>query len=161
MHVSCTWLECEEPVQMETSVSREYLTSKAFPRDTRETFCSTNLYCLIHTFCTLIIYTHITHKCEGELQRENPSKNIWELEIVIPTILYTFVCGISSSPTSPFPYHWEVNSSNTYHTIWECPVRFGCCWETLEEAKDGRYNMELFAGFEKLDKTRFQEALLK
>ena len=46
---------------------------KAFPRDTHETFCSASLYWLIHTFCTLIIYTHITHKCEGELLRENPS----------------------------------------------------------------------------------------
>ena len=66
-------LECEESGQMETAVSREYLASKAFPRDTHETFCSASLYCLIHTFCTLTIYTHITHNCEGELQRENPS----------------------------------------------------------------------------------------
>ena len=161
MHVPCTWLECEESVQMETAVSREYLVGKAFLRDTRETFCSARLYCLIHTFCTLIIYTHITHKCDGELLRENPSKNTWELEIVIPKILYTFVCGISSSPTSPFPYHWEVNNPNTYHTIWEFPVRFWCCCETLEEAKDGRCNMELVAGSGELDKTRFQEALLE
>ena len=31
----------------------------------------------------------------------------------------------------------------------------------MEEAKDGRYNMELVAGFEELDKTRFREALLE
>ena len=116
---------------METAVSHEYLTGKAFPRDTHETFCSASLYCLIHTFCTHNIYTQITHKCEGELLRENPSKNTWELEIVIPTILYTFVCEISSSPTSPFPYHWEVNSPNTYHTLWECPVRFWCYKEAI------------------------------
>ena len=146
---------------METAVSREYLAGKAFPRNTHKTFCSASLYCLIHTFCTLIIYTHITHKCDGELLKGNPSKNTWELEIVIPTILYTFVCGISSSPTSPFPYYWEVNSPNTYHTIWECPVRFWCCWETLEEAKDGRCNMELVVGSRELDKTRFREALLE
>ena len=146
---------------METTVSREYLAGKAFPRDTRETFCFARLCYLIHTFCTLIIYTHITHKCEGELLRENPSKNTWKLEIVIPTILYTFVCGISSSPTSPFPYHWEVNSPNTYHTVWECPVRFWCCWETLKEAKDGRCNMELIVGSGELDKTWFREALLE
>ena len=140
---------------------RGYLARRPYLRDTHETFCSVSLYCLIHTFCTLIIYTHITHKCEGELLRENPSKNTWELEIVIPTILYTFVCGISSSPISPFPYHWEVNSPNTYHTVWECQVRFWCCWETLEEAKDGKYNMELVAGSGELDKTRFREALLE
>ena len=66
-HVPYTWLECEESVQMETAVSRKYLTSKAFPRDTHETFCSISLYCL------LIMYTHITHKWERELLRENPS----------------------------------------------------------------------------------------
>ena len=48
---------------MEAFVSREYLTSKAFPRDTHETFCSASLSSLIHTFCAYTIYTHITHKC--------------------------------------------------------------------------------------------------
>ena len=154
MHVPCTWLECKESIQMETAVSCKYLAGKAFSRDTHETFCSTSLYCMIHTFCILIIYTHITHKCDRELLRENPSKNTWELEIVILTILYTFFCGIFSSPAFPFSYQWEINSPNTYHTFWECPVRFWCCWETLEKAKDGRCNMELIAGWE-LDKTRF------
>ena len=62
MHVPYTWLECEESVQMETAVSREYLAGKAFPRDTRKTFYSARLYYLIHTLCTHTIYTHITHK---------------------------------------------------------------------------------------------------
>ena len=90
---------------METAVSRKYLTDKAFLRDTRETFCSASLSSLIHTFCAYTIYTHITHKYLEVLLRENPSQTTWELEIVIPTILYTFVLGISSSLTSPFPYH--------------------------------------------------------
>ena len=63
MHVPCTWLECEESVQMEIAVSREYLAGKAFPRDTRKTFCFARLYYLIHTLYTHTIYTHITHKC--------------------------------------------------------------------------------------------------
>ena len=58
---------------METAMSREYLAGKAFPQDIRETFCFASLYYLIHTFCTLTIYTHITHKCDGEFLRENPS----------------------------------------------------------------------------------------
>ena len=62
MHVPCTLLECEESVQMETVVSRKYLASKAFPRDTNEIFYSDRWYYLIHTFCTYTIYTHITHK---------------------------------------------------------------------------------------------------
>ena len=84
----------------------------------------------------------------------------WELEIVIPTYLYTFACGFSLTLTSPFPYHWEVDSPNTYHTLSECSVTFWCCLETLEEAKDGRCNMELVARFGEVDKTRFREALL-
>ena len=154
-------METVTPIQMETIVSHEYLAGKAFPWDTRETFCVARLYYLIHTFCTYCIYTHITHKWEGEPLRENSSKNTWELEIVIPTFLYTFVYGISSSPTSPFPYHWEVDSPNIYHTHSECQVIVWCCWEALEEAKDGRYNMELVAGSGELDKTRFREALLE
>ena len=161
MHVPCTWLECKKSVQMDTVVSREYLANKAFPRDTREIFYSARLYYLIHTLCTYTIYTHITHKCKWELLRENPSQITWELEIVIPTIIYTFVLGISSSPTSPFPYHWEVNSSNICHTFWKCPMRFWCCWETLKKAKDGRCNIELVAGSGELDKKRFPVALLE
>ena len=157
----CTWLECEESGQMVAAVSHEYHAGKALPWDTRKTFCSASLSNLIHTFCTHTIYTHITYKWIGKPLRENPNKNTWELEIVLPTILYTFVCGISSSPTSPFPYHWEVDSSNTYHTFWECQVIFWCCWEALEEAKDGRCNMELIVGSGELDKIGFREALLE
>ena len=88
MHVPCTWLECEESGQMEMVVFRECLMGKAFPRDTRETFYFARLSFLIHTFCAYSIYTHITHRCWGVLLRENPSHKSWELEIVIPTILY-------------------------------------------------------------------------
>ena len=153
MHVSCTWLECEELVQMEIAVFRKNLMGKAFPRDTREIFCFTRLCYLIHTFSTHTIYTHITHKCWGVFQRENSNHKPWELEIVIPTILYTITCRFSSTPTSLFLYHWEVNSSNTYHTLSKCQVIFWCCWEVLKEAKNGRYNMVLVAGSGELDKT--------
>ena len=144
---------------MDTTVSCEY--RKAFLRDTRETFCFAKLYYMIQTFCTHTIYTHITHKCLGVILRENPSQSPWELEIVIPTILYIIAYGFSSTPTSPFPYHWEFDSPNTYHTLSECQVIVWCCWEALEEAKDGRCNIELVAGSGELDKTRFWEALLE
>ena len=154
-------LKTEEVSRVAHAVSHEYLEGKVFPRDTRETFCSASLSSLIHTFCAYTIYTHITHKCWVKLLRENPSQTTWELEIVIPTIFYIFVLGIFSLPTAPFPFHWEVDSPNTYHTLWECHVRSWCYWEALEEAKDGRCNMELVAGSEELDKTRFREALLE
>ena len=157
----CTWLECEESVQMETAVFREYLAGKAFLRDTFEIFCFPRLCYLIHTFYAYTIYTHITHKCWGVLLRENPNQTPWELEIVIPTILYTIAYGFSLTSTSPFPYYWEVDNPNTYHTLSECQVSFWCCWEVLKEAKDGRCNMELGAGSGELDKTWFREALLE
>ena len=161
MHVPCIWLECEKSVQMETAVSYEYLAGKAFSRDTCETFCFARLYYLVHTFCIHTIYTHITHKCEGVLLRENPSQTPWKLEIVISTILYIIACGFSSTPISPFPYNWEVDSPNTYHTLSEYQVIVWCYWEALEEAKDGRCNMELVVGSRKLYKTWFREALLE
>ena len=50
--------------------------------------------------------------------------------------------------------HFHIDSLNAYHTLLECQVRFWCCLEALEEAKDGRCNMELVAGFGELDKTK-------
>ena len=111
------------------------LVSKAFPWDTSGTFYFANLSYLIHTISTYTIYTPITHRCWGVLLRENPSHNPWELEIVIPIIFCTIHCGFSSNLTYPFLYPWEVDSPNTYHTHFECQVRFWCCWEALEEAK--------------------------
>ena len=98
---------------METSVFRECLAGKTFPQDTRETFCFAKLSFLIHIFCAYTIYTHIIHRCWEVLLRENLSHKPWELEIVIPTILYINTCGFSSTLTSPFPYHWEVDNPNT------------------------------------------------
>ena len=161
MHMPCTWLECEESKQMETAVYHEYLAGKAFLRDTQEIFCSASLYYLIHTFCTHAMYSHINHNCWRELLRENPSQKPWELEIAIPTYLYTFACGFSSTPTSPFLYHWEVDSPNTYHTLSECHVRIWCCWEVLEEVKDDRCNMELVVGSRELDKTKVRHNLVE
>ena len=121
--------------RMETTGFCECIAGKAFSRDTRETFYFIEFSYLMHTFCTHIIYTPITHICWGVLLRENPSHKPWKLEIVIPIILYTIHCGFSSTPTSQFPYPWEVDSPNTYHTLSECQGRFWCYWEALEEAK--------------------------
>ena len=148
MHVPCTWLECEKSGQMETAVFCECLAGKAFPWDTHETLCFARLSFLIHTFCAYPIYTHITHRFWGVLLRENPSHKPWELEIVIPTILYTFACGFSSTPTSPFPYHWEVDSPNTYHTLSKYSVRFWCYWEELEEARLWQMQLDVLRDLE-------------
>ena len=113
--------------RMETVGFRECFTGKAFLQDTRKTFCFARLALLIYSILTHTIYTPITHICWGVLLRENPSHKPWELEIVIPTILYTITYGISSTPTSLFPYTWEVDSVNTYHTLSEFQVRFCYC----------------------------------
>ena len=107
----------------------------AYSRATRKTVYFTKLSFLIHTICTHTIYTPIIHICWGVLLKENPSNKHWELEIVIPTILYIITYGFSSTPTSPFPYTWEVDSLNTYHTLLECQVWFWWYWEALEETR--------------------------
>ena len=61
---------------METAVSREYLSGKAFLRDTRETFCSASLSSLIHTFCAYTIYTHITHKWKESFWEKTLAKQL-------------------------------------------------------------------------------------
>ena len=61
---------------METVVSRKYLVGKAFPRDTREAFCSASLSSLKYTFCTYTIYTHITHKCEESFWEKTLAKHL-------------------------------------------------------------------------------------
>ena len=121
--------------RIETASFRECLASKAFLWDTHETVYFAILSYLLHYILTHTIYTIITNRCWGVLLRENPSHKLWELEIVIPTILYTIACGFSSTSTSPFPYHWEVDGPNTYHTLSECLVRFWCYWEALKEAR--------------------------
>ena len=121
--------------RIETAGFHECLASKAFSWDICETFCFAKLSFLIHSILTHTIYTPITHICWGVLLRENSSHKHWELEIVILTILYTITYEFSSTFTSLFLYHWEVNNPNTYHTLSKCQVRFWCYWETLEEVK--------------------------
>ena len=148
MHVPCTWLECEELVQMETVVFHKYLTSKAFSWDTRETFCSARLYYLIHTFCTHTIYTHITHKCWGVLLRKNPSLKPWELEIIIPIYLYSYACGfpqllhlyfhtierlIAQTLTTPFQsVKWDFGATGKH---WKKPRMADATWSLLRDPK--------------------------
>ena len=110
--------------KMETTGFRECLIGKAFSWDTCETVRFAILSYLVHYILIHTIYSIITHRCWGVLLKKNPSDKPWELENVIPIILYTIACEFSLTPTSPFPYHWEVDNPNTYHTLSECSVRF-------------------------------------
>ena len=79
-HVLSTWLECEESWQRVTTGFHECFAGKAFPRDTRETFCFVNLSYLIHQVSTHTIYTHITHILIGVLFREKTLATTFESE---------------------------------------------------------------------------------
>ena len=92
---------------------RETLASKSFPRDTRKTFCFSRLSFLIHTFYAYTIYTHITHRCWGVLQREKPSRKLWELEIVIPTYLYTLLVDFPQL----LPLHFHIHERLIAQTL--------------------------------------------
>ena len=89
------------------------------------------------------------------LLRENPSQTPRELEIIIPIYLYTYACGFPQLLSLHFHIIERLIVQNTYRTLSKCQMRFWCCWEALEEAKDGRCNMEHVAGSGEVDKTRF------
>ena len=79
-HVPYTWLECEESWQMVITGFCECFASKAFLRDTRETFYFANWSYLIHQVSTHTIYTHITHILRGVLFKEKTLATILESE---------------------------------------------------------------------------------
>ena len=137
------------------------LVSKAFPWDTSGTFYFANLSYLIHTSSIHTIYTPITHICWEVLLRENPNHNPWELEIVIPTFLYTIHCGFSSTPTSPFSYPWKVDSSNTYHTLFRVSSEVLVLLGSIERSQTLVDAIGRIAALGELDKTRFREVLLE
>ena len=62
-----------------------------------------------HFLCLHYLYPHYPQMLRSAAER-NLSHKPWELEIVIPTYLYTFAYGFSSTPTSSFLYHWEIDS---------------------------------------------------
>ena len=120
MHMPCTWLECEESGQMETAVSREYFAGKP-SRETPAKYSVLPNCAIWYTLSIPTLYTHITHKSWGVLQKENPSHKPWELEIVILTYLYTFACGFPQLLSLHFHIIERlIDSPNTYHTLSEC-----------------------------------------
>ena len=110
-------LKCEESGQMETTVSREYLAGKAFPRDTRETFCSVNLSSLIHTFCAQLFIPILPTNVKGASERKPYPNNLrvrdcqylqfsthlfWEFPHLIPLNFHTIERLIAQTLTTPF-----------------------------------------------------------
>ena len=113
---------------------------RAIPQNTFETlYLAKSLFALPNSLSTLYIPSLPTN-CETCFQRENPRKYTWELEIVIPTIIYTFLCGFSQTPTSPSLHPWEIVSPNTYQLILSVKWDFGAIGKHWKESFIGRCN---------------------
>ena len=90
-HVWSTWLETEESCQVVkfVSTSRERSSLKV-PAKLSVWQKEKVLYQILYSH---YIYPYYPQNVKNVFQRENPSKNTWELEIIIPIIIYTFSLG--------------------------------------------------------------------
>ena len=162
-HVRSTWLEVEESCQ--TVV----FASVSLVRPSRETVAKHSVWrffkCDFPTLHPFYIYTLITHKCVwGHSERKTLDRFFTTHTSIFKRESYSSLVRNHRSLFS-IPLHYQTLRGdlypNTIHTFLECSECFWSCWETLEEAKDGRCNMELVAGSGELDKTWFREALLE
>ena len=129
-------------------------------RPSREIPAKQSVLLNCHFWFTLSVPTlYITHKCIcGYSER----KTLREVYTIHPPIRESYpflernLCSLFSF-LLPLLYllrgNFYLNTTHTYSKCWEC---FWCCWEALEDAKDGGYNMELVAGSGKLEKTKVQ-----
>ena len=90
-HVWSTWLEDEELCQAINfaTVSQEGPTCEG----PMKVFVWQKVVFALPILYPHYIYPHYPQIVMSVFQRENPSIHTWELEIVIPTIIYTFLCG--------------------------------------------------------------------
>ena len=146
-HVLSTWLECEESWQLGF---RECLAGKAFPRNTRETLCFAILsFLLYHTLCFAIV--------RSSFQRENPSIHTWELEIVIPTIIYIIPCGFPLL----LPLHIHILERLIVQTLTTPNLSvkwgFGAVGKYWKKSIIGGCNRDELCDPTKLEKIRFRQ----
>ena len=121
--------------------------------------------CDFPTLHPYYIYPHYPQMYERPFREKNPRlvfynthTHLFERESY--SSLVRNHCSLFSIPLHYHTLRGDLYP-NTIHTFSKCSECFWSCWEALEEAKDGKYNMELVAGSEELDKTRFREALLE
>ena len=98
------WVTCKTHDWNAKSHDSWFSRVRPSPRDTHETFYFAFLEYLLHHVFTHYIYPHYPYIERSAFQRENPKYNPWELEIVMPTILYTIFCGFSQLP----PFHIQI-----------------------------------------------------
>ena len=89
-YVQSTWLKDKESCQPGSFC--KCLARNLIPQSTHKTFCLAKSYVLLYQVFThnIYIYSHYPQIVRSAFQRENPRKYTWELEIIIPTIIYTF-----------------------------------------------------------------------
>ena len=126
-----TWLEWEESWQMVFASNSQVRHSCEIPsKHSILLFCH---MCSIMSSPPLFIPSLPTYWKECFSKRKT-----WKLPLRVRDF-YTYnhlhnPLWFSPTPASPYPYPWEIDRPNIYHTQSECKVRFWCNWEALEEA---------------------------
>ena len=83
-------------LETEKSSAKLHFTSTSRNRPSCEVPTKLFTWKILSVIFLLFTYTDIPSlptKVKKVFQRENPNKYTWKLEIVIPTIIYTFPCG--------------------------------------------------------------------
>ena len=161
-HVRSTWLEAEELCQAVIFVSASRV------RPSRETFAKHSAWrffkCDFLTFHPYYICPHYPQMYVRLFREKNPRLVFYNTHTHLLRKNYSSLVRNHYSLFSISLHYHTLRGDlypNTIHTFLECSECFWSCWEALEEAKDGKCNMELVAGFGELDKTWFREALLE
>ena len=103
------------------------------------------------------IYLIIHRNGRGAYWEKNPKKGFYNT----PTFLERNICNLFSFPLLllyPLKGDLYPNTTHTHSKCWEC---FWSLGRALEDAKDGKCNMELIEGSGKLEKIRFDVTLLE
>ena len=136
-----TWLEAEE------SCHAIKFARKAISQGTRETLCLAKRKSVLPNYLPILYIPSLPMKHKECFQRENPSKNTWELEIFIPTIIYTFSLGfplhlplhlyilerfLTQTLTLPnLSVEWLESCFGAFGKHWKESLSGGCNWAKL------------------------------
>ena len=155
-HVQSTWLECEESWQPGVFVSVSQV------RPSHKILAKHFVFLFYHFFftkslSTLYIPSLLTY-CKECFSKKNPRIYTWELEIVIPTIIYTFPCGFPLL----LPLHIQILEMLIAQTLTTPNLSvkwgFGVVRKHWKKPIVSRCNRVKLHDTRKLEKTRFREA---
>ena len=103
-HMQSTRLECEELWQLVFGSNSLVRPSRKIPRNIMFCYFGISTTPCFHPY---YIYPHYPHIVRSAFQREHPRYYLWELEIALPTILYTILCGFCGFP-QVLPLHIQI-----------------------------------------------------